>query len=97
MRIVRVRDIVEEHHRIVLGCVGTTGSKRAHTATYVLLIRFPRDVSIVQQRNQVSRCTQVIEAWRTVVKDAKIGACLQPEVVRFAWMDAWRVVVLPGI
>ena len=97
MWIVRVGDIVEEDHRIVLGGIPTSARERALVAAYVFLIRLPRNLGIVQQRDKVELRALVIDSRAVVVRDAKIGTCLQPQIIRFAWVIAWRVVVLLGV
>src|SRR6266566_9846486 len=97
MWIVRVGDIVEEDHRIVLGGIRTSAREGTIVAAYVFLIRLPRHVGIVEQRDKVELRALVIGSWVVVVRDAKIGPYLQPQIVRFAWVIAWWVVVLLGV
>ena len=93
-QIIGICDIVEEDHRIVLGSVQPTPSERANGATYTFLIRLPRDVGIVKESNKVLRRALMIGVWISVIIDAKIGSCLQPQIVRFAWVIPWRIEVL---
>src|SRR5438045_4167057 len=97
MWIVRVRDIVEEDHWIVFGSVLAATNKGTNAAAYVFLIRLPRNVGSVQQGNQVELCGLVVDSRVVVVRDTKIGSCLQPQIVWFAWVIAWRIVVLLGM
>ena len=97
MGIVGSGDIIEEDHRIVLGGIRTSARDGTIVAAYVFLIRLPRDVGSVEQCDQVELRALVIGSRVSVVRDTKISACLQPEIVRFAWVHAWRVVVLLGV
>ena len=95
--IIGIRDIVEEDHWIVLWSILPTSSERAISATNAFLIRLPGYACITQQRDKVLRGTLVIGSWISVIADAKISACLQPQIIWFAWVISWRVIVLFSI
>ena len=97
MGIVGIGDIIEEDHRIVLGGISARAREGTRGAADIFLIRLPRDMSIGEQCDQVELRALVIDSRVSVVIDAKIRASLQPEIVRFAWVNAWRVVVLLGV
>ena len=78
MGIVGIGDIIEEDHRIVLGGISARAREGTLGAADVFLIRLPRDVGIGEQCDQVELRALVIGSWVSVVRDAKIRACLQP-------------------
>ena len=92
--IIGIGDIIEEDHRIVLGCVLALVRERANAPANALLIRLPWDTSPIQQADKVQCRVLMIETGRGIVRDAKMSPGLQPEIVRLAGMDTWRVVVL---
>src|SRR5438105_4029058 len=76
---------------------GTIPGEWTHCTADVFLIRLPCDAGLVQESDKVERRVLIIDARGSIIQDTKIRSCLQPQVIRFAWVDTRRVVVLLSI
>ncbi len=90
-------DVVKINERIVPDRVGIGVGQRRVGPGDVFLIRLPRDAGVVEQGDEVVGVPEVIETRRVVVENAEAGARFQPEIIRFAGMEAGRIVILSGV
>src|SRR5439155_14911366 len=79
--------------RIVADRVITVVCKRARRAGDALHVGFPGDAPALEAGNKVVGPGQGVVAWRVVVHDTEVSPCLQPQVIRQARMDTWRILV----
>src|SRR5437899_1377118 len=90
-------DVFKKNERIVPDRVRISVGQRRVGPGDVLLVRLPRDAGVVEQGDEVVGGLEMIDARRVVVENAEAGARLQPEIIRFAGMEARRIVILSGV
>ncbi len=90
-------DVVKINERIVPDRVGIGVGQRRVGPGDVFLISLPRDAGVVEQGDEVVGGLEMIDARRVVIEDTEAGTRLQPEIIRFAGMEAGRIVILSGV
>ena len=94
VRIVRIGNIVEEDHRVVFGSVQAAIGKGARLTGDIFLIGFPGDVRLLEERDEMHSGGLIVIRWQVIIVNAKVGSSLKPEIVWFAGVIIWWIVIL---
>lgn len=95
--IIRIRDVVEIHERIVFRSVQIHRSEWAVRAADILLIGLPRNACVLQLRHQVRGRALVVGNRIVVIDDAEVGPGFAPKIIRQTGMQSGWIVVLLGV